>query len=84
MEDSRQELQELILLKAKLETALDDDDTEEVKRIYDEFRNLYKKITGKNFEDGLSDDRLTQIESVINGTVRTGKRFDDTEESIEF
>lgn len=84
MEDSRKDLQELVLLKSKLEIALDNNDEEEIKKTYDEFRNLYKKLTGKEFEEGLPDEKLSQIESVINGTV--SQRFvssKDIEKEIE-
>ena len=83
MEDSRQDLQELIVLKTKLETALENDDKEEIKRTYDEFRNLYKQLTGKEFEDGLEPEKLAQIEAVINGTVKPEKKIDETDNVIE-
>ena len=83
MEDSKQDLQELIVLKSKLETALEKDDKEEIRKTYDEFRSLYKKLTGKEFEAGLDPERLAQIEAVINGSVKTDKIIDDTENVIE-
>lgn len=83
MEDSRQDLQELIVLKAKLETALEKGDREEIKRTYDEFKNLYKQLTGKEFEDGVDPEKLAQIETVINGEVKPDNQIDDTEMIIE-
>lgn len=83
MEDSRQDLQELVVLKAKLETALEKGDREEIKRTYDEFRNLYKQLTGKEFEDGVDPEKLAQIEAVVNGNVKPDKKIDDAENIIE-
>ena len=83
MEDSRQDLQELVVLKAKLETALEKSDREEIKRTYDEFRNLYKQLTGKEFEDGVDPEKLAQIEAVVNGNVKPDKKIDDAENIIE-
>ncbi len=81
MEDSRQDLQELIVLKSKLETALEKDDKEEIRRTYDEFRSLYKKLTGKEFEDGIEPEKLAQIEAVITGVmpdknINTDERYE--------
>lgn len=83
MEDSRHDLQELVILKAKLETALEKGDREEIKRTYDEFKNLYKQMTGKEFEDGVDPEKLAQIEAVINGGVKPDKPIDDTEIIME-
>ena len=83
MEDSRHDLQELVILKAKLETALEKGDREEIKRTYDEFKNLYKQMTGKEFEDGVDPEKLAQIEAVINGGVKPDKPKDDTEIIME-
>lgn len=63
---SRSEYKELLNLKNQLETALDIDDYEAVMDIYSRFTNLYKKVTGKNFESNVSAENLKKIRKIIN------------------
>lgn len=69
MDDSRQDLQELIVLKSNLEIALEKDDKDEIKKLYNRFKSLYEKITCKKFEDNIEPEKLAQIESVITGVM---------------
>ena len=84
MENNRNEIGELIELKAALESALDNGDAEEIKAAYDNFKNLYKKITGKEFEEGIEPERLDQINAVINGVSKESITSDDVETELEF
>ena len=84
MKDSRNDIGELVELKVAVENAIEKGDKDELKTCYDNFRNLYKKITGKDFEEGLSDEKLSQIERVINWDVPQPLRIlEQNEEEIE-
>ncbi len=65
MSESNEQAKKLILLKSKLEYALQTDQKEDIIKYFEEFKALYEQITSKKFEDGISDEKLAQIESVI-------------------
>lgn len=65
MSESNEQVKKLILLKSKLEYALQTDQKEDIIKYFEEFKALYEQITSKKFEDGISDEKLAQIESVI-------------------
>lgn len=85
MGESNEQIQRLMLLKSKFETALSTNNRDELVRYFNEFKMLYEEITSKKFEDGIPEEKLKQIESVINGTVTSieGKNIiNDTEDEI--
>lgn len=83
MKENESDIGELIRLKSELENAFEIDDKDKIKELYNKFKNLYEKITGKEFSDGIDSERLTQIEAVLNDDVSPERKIDDSNEEIE-
>lgn len=80
MEDFRKDISELIKLKFDLELALDNNDFEMARTIYEKIKVLYKLITGEEFEKGIPDENKSQIESLTNiNRLPNDVKFDDLE-----
>ena len=75
-------VKELLLIKSNLQTALETNNWEDIIRYFNEFKALYEEVTSKKFEDDIPEEKLKQIQSVINGTVAETVVKEDTEEEI--
>lgn len=64
MSDFKNDISTLIQLKYDLDTALEFNDTDRAREILEKFKELYKKITGKTFEEGFSSE--IKIRSIFN------------------
>jgi hypothetical protein len=75
-------VKELLQMKNNLQTALETNNRDDIKKYFEEFKALYEKITLKKFEEDIPAEKLNQILSVINGTVKEGKETGETEEFL--
>lgn len=75
-------VKQLLLIKSKLQTALETNNREDITRYYNEIKALYEEITSKKFEEDIPEEKLRQIQSVINGNVEEEKNVKETDDEI--
>lgn len=64
MSDER--INKMIILKSKLQNALDLDNYEDVKKYYGEYKTLFKEVTSQDFESTIPASSLEKIRFIIN------------------
>ena len=82
MNTENEKVKQLLIIKSNLQTALETNNREDITRYFNEFKSLYEEITSKKFEDDIPEDKLRQIQSVINGNVEEGKDIKVTDDEI--
>ena len=82
MTAENEKVKQLLIIKSNLQTALETNNREDITRYFNEFKSLYEEITSKKFEDDIPEDKLRQIQSVINGNVEEGKDIKVTDDEI--
>lgn len=82
MNAENEKVKQLLIIKSNLQTALETNNREDITRYFNEFKSLYEEITSKKFEDDIPEDKLRQIQSVINGNVEEGKDIKATDDEI--
>ena len=82
MNAENEKVKQLLIIKSNLQTALETNNREDITRYFNEFKSLYEEITSKKFEDDIPEDKLRQIQSVINGNVEDGKDIIVTDDEI--
>lgn len=82
MNAENEKVKQLLIIKSNLQTALETNNREDITRYFNEFKSLYEEITSKKFEDDIPEDKLRQIQSVINGNVEDGKDIKVTDDEI--
>lgn len=82
MNAENEKVKQLLIIKSNLQTALETNNREDITRYFNEFKSLYEEITLKKFEDDIPEDKLRQIQSVINGNVEEGKDIKVTDDEI--
>ena len=82
MTAENEKVKQLLIIKSNLQTALETNNREDITRYFNEFKSLYEEITLKKFEDDIPEDKLRQIQSVINGNVEEGKDIKVTDDEI--
>ncbi len=82
MNAENEKVKQLLIIKSNLQTALETNNREDITRYFNEFKSLYEEITSKKFEDDIPEDKLRQIQSVINGNVEEGKDIKVTDDEI--
>ena len=83
MDGYKNDIGELIKLKYDFELALDNNDLDKAKDLFEKFRSLYTKITGKEFDDNFTIDISTQNPTNI-VSMQEGKNIDDLEIDMDF
>jgi len=85
MSEPNQQVERLIIVKSKLKIALDTNNKEDTKRYFEEFKALYEETTSKKFDDTVSPEVMSKIESVLNGTIEIPNiRKAETEDERDF
>lgn len=64
MSDER--INKMIILKSKLQNALDLDNYEDVKKYYEEYKTLFKEVTSQDFESTIPVSSLEKIRFITN------------------
>ena len=83
MDGYKNDIGELIKLKYDFELALDNNDLDKAKDLFEKFRSLYTKITGKEFDDNFTIDISTQnLTNIV--SMQEGKNIDDLEIYMDF
>ena len=82
MNAENEKVKQLLIIKSNLQTALETNNREDITRYFNEFKSLYEEITSKKFEADIPEDKLRQIQSVINGNVEEGKDIKVTDDEI--
>ena len=82
MNAENEKVKQLLIIKSNLQTELETNNREDITRYFNEFKSLYEEITSKKFEDDIPEDKLRQIQSVINGNVEEGKDIKVTDDEI--
>ena len=83
MDGYKNDIGELIKLKYDFELALDNNDLDKAKDLFEKFRSLYTKITGKEFDDNFTIDISTQnLTNIV--SMQEGKNIDDLEIDMDF